>query len=156
LIYLFTYGNLINKYILPDTKMNRPTTSKAKWAGDSPRAYNRSNVMKQVLETPGIDRTTLSKATGLTNAAMTRIVQELIDAKLLKDVGQLQSDGRGRRRSGLAIEETGGYVLGISILAFNSRIVLSSISGEIIDSLPIEPTELSHYLISTNWTKHGY
>jgi len=124
--------------------MNRPATSKAKWAGDSPRAYNRTNVMKQVLETPGIDRTTLSKATGLTNAAMTRIVQELIDAKLLKDVGQLQSDGRGRRRSGLAIEETGGYVLGISILAFNSRIVLSSITGEIIDSLPIEPTELSN------------
>jgi predicted NBD/HSP70 family sugar kinase len=124
--------------------MSRPTTSKAKWAGESARAYNRTNVMKQVLDTPGIDRTTLSKTTGLTNAAMTRIVQELIEAKLLKDVGQLQSDGRGRRRSGLAIDENGGYVLGISILAFNSSIVLSSITGEIIDSLPLEPTEMSN------------
>lgn len=100
--------------------------------------------MKLVLEEPGIDRTLLSKATGLTNAAMTRIVQELIAAGIIKDTGVLDSDGsRGRRRSGLQIDSTGGYVLGLCILAFNSSVALSDLTGKTIEVVRVEPTDIS-------------
>ena len=125
--------------------MKKIVRNKAKWNGESSRAFNRSNVMKHVLENSGIDRTRLAEMTRLTNAAISGIVQELIDAGLLKDVGQVKSDGgRGRRRSGLEINEKGGYVVGISILAFNSSISLTNIAGELIDELHIQPTDISN------------
>lgn len=98
------------------------------------RARNRSDVMQLLLSSPGIDRTRLAQATGLTNAAMTQIVRELIDAGLVRDTGQLDSDGMpGRRRSGLQIEAGGGMVLGLSVLAFNSSVALTDIAGRVID-----------------------
>ena len=115
-----------------------------KWGSDSARAFNRASVMKIVQQSPGIDRTRLAESTGLTNAAMTGIVQELVEARLLKDVGQLQSGGgRGRRRTGLSIDETGGYVLGISILAFNSSVALTDVAGNTLDIADIEPSDIS-------------
>ncbi len=112
---------------------------------DSTRNYNRASVMQLVLETPGIDRTRLAEATGLTNAAMTRIVQELVSAKLLMDTGTLDDHaGRGRRRTGLKVNGSGGYVLGLSVLAFNTSVALTDISGQTIDSLTVEPVDLSN------------
>ena len=111
---------------------------------DSTRNHNRANVMKLVLESPGIDRTRLAEATSLTNAAMTHIVQELISAELLTEIGRLDDNaGRGRRRTGLKINGAGGYVLGLSVLAFNTSIALADISGSIIESRKVEPRDLS-------------
>ena len=125
--------------------MNKVIGIQSKLNGDSARAYNRTNVLKFVLQSSGIDRTRLAEESGLTNAAMTKIVQELIDAKLLKEVGQLKtSGGRGRKRTGLAINETGGYVLGISILAFNSSIALTDLVGNTVDVLSIRPRDISN------------
>ena len=72
---------------------------------DSMRNFNRASVMKLVLENPGIDRSRLANKTGLTNAAMTRIVQELLNVDLLKETGSLKlKQGRGRRSTGLEIK----------------------------------------------------
>ncbi|WP_282610552.1 ROK family transcriptional regulator [Pelagibius sp. Alg239-R121] len=117
----------------------------SKRGGDSARGYNRASVMKLVLEEPGIDRTRLADATGLTTAAMTRIVQELISAGLLKDVGALATgNGRGRKRSGLEIVGPGGFVLGLSILAFNSSIALTDMAGRTIETVRIDPTDIGN------------
>ncbi|MFT5894707.1 MAG: putative NBD/HSP70 family sugar kinase [bacterium] len=120
---------------------------------DGIRARHRTEVMQRVLDTPGIDRTRLAEATGLTNAAMTRIVQELNSAGLVQDAGLLESDraaallqepSRGRKRSGLEINADGGYVLGLSILAFNSAVALSDISGRVLEIVQVEPSDLSN------------
>ncbi|MFT4726475.1 MAG: putative NBD/HSP70 family sugar kinase [Granulosicoccus sp.] len=132
---------------------------------DGIRARHRADVMQRVLETPGIDRTRLAEATGLTNAAMTRIVQELNSAGLVQDAGLLETvgenalvfgrgtgpehgprhgPGRGRKRSGLEINAGGGYVLGLSILAFNSGVAMSDISGRVIEIVQVEPSNISN------------
>lgn len=112
---------------------------------DGIRARHRADVMKRVLANPGIDRTRLAETTGLTNAAMSRIVQELHTAGLVRDAGLLDLDGgRGRKRSGLEINAAGGYVLGLSILAFNSGVALSDISGRVIEAIQVEPSDLTN------------
>jgi predicted NBD/HSP70 family sugar kinase len=132
-----------------------------KGRADGIRARHRTDVMQRVLKTPGIDRTRLAEATGLTNAAMTRIVQELNSAGLVQDTGLLESDGenapvvgrsispgrgpgRGRKRSGLEINADGGYVLGLSILAFNSGVALSDISGRVLAIVQVEPSDINN------------
>ncbi len=111
---------------------------------DTTRNFNRASVMKLILENPGIDRTRLAEATGLTGAAVTRIVQELMNAGLLADTGALdETGGRGRRRTGLEVAGNGGYVLGLGILAFNSSVALTDITGRTIDTLAVEPSQIS-------------
>jgi predicted NBD/HSP70 family sugar kinase len=111
---------------------------------DTMRNFNRASVMKLVLESPGIDRSLLAVETGLTNATMTRIVQELLGTGLVKETtDQKISKGRGRRRIGLEINAKGGYVLGLSILAFNTSVVLADLSGAMIGTVSVEPTDLS-------------
>lgn len=111
---------------------------------DTMRNFNRASVMKLVLESPGIDRSRLAVETGLTNATMTRIVQELLASGFVVEIEVQQSNpGRGRRRTGLRINPKGGYVLGLSILAFNTSVVLADLSGTVITSVAIQPTDLS-------------
>ena len=111
---------------------------------DTMRNFNRASVMKLVLESPGIDRSRLAVETGLTNATMTRIVQELLGTGIVKETAdQKIGQGRGRRRTGLEINAKGGYVLGLSILAFNTSVVLANLSGAMIASASVEPTDLS-------------
>ena len=52
---------------------------------DTMRNFNRASVMKLVLEFSGIDRSRLAVETGLTNATMTRIVQELLGSGLVTE-----------------------------------------------------------------------
>lgn len=111
---------------------------------DTMRNFNRASVMKLVLESPGIDRSSLAVETGLTNATMTRIVQELLQSELVNETAGLKvNQGRGRRRTGLQINAKGGYVLGLSILAFNTSVVLADLSGAMIGNVSVEPTDLS-------------
>ncbi len=111
---------------------------------DTMRNFNRASVMKLVLESPGIDRSRLAVETGLTNATMTRIVQELLGSGLVIETAiQKTNQGRGRRRTGLQINAKGGYVLGLSILAFNTSVVLADLSGAVIESVAVQPTDLS-------------
>lgn len=111
---------------------------------DTMRNFNRASVMKLVLEFSGIDRSRLAVETGLTNATMTRIVQELLGSGLVTETtDQKISQGRGRRRTGLQINAKGGYVLGLSILAFNTSVVLADLSGAMIGSVSVEPSDLS-------------
>jgi predicted NBD/HSP70 family sugar kinase len=111
---------------------------------DTMRNFNRANVMKLVLEFPGIDRSRLAVDTGLTNATMTRIVQELLASGLVSETtDKTVSQGRGRPRTGLEINAKGGYVLGLSILALNTSVVLADLSGAMIGSVSVEPADLS-------------
>lgn len=107
---------------------------------DGSRELNRARLLGLILAEPRVDRTRLAESTGLTNAAVTRIVQELMGVDLVRDVGALDSGkGRGRRRIGLEVNPRGGYVLGVSILAFNSSVALADLTGKIVAMKRIEP-----------------
>ena len=90
-----------------------------------------------------VDRTELALSVGVSNAAITNIVNELIRAGLVQEVdSQHISGSRGRRRIGLRIDGTGGYVMGINVLATNVSIVLADIRGSVIDEIDVNPTQI--------------
>lgn len=116
-----------------------------RWASETARGHNRAHIMKLILSEPGVDRTRLAEATCLTNAAVTRIVQELVSAELVQDTQAMEAGtGRGRKRLGLEINPSGGFVLGMSILAINSNVVLSDMCGRIVDLINVEPHDISN------------
>ena len=69
---------------------------------DSIRRSNRANVMRLIFERPGVDRTALSTAVKRTNAAISNIVNELIQANLIVEGQATHAVVQpGRRRVGL-------------------------------------------------------
>ena len=103
---------------------------------DGVRKTNRARVMRLIHDSPGVYRTELALSVGVSNAAITNIVNELLRAGLVQEVDSQHSPGtRGRRRVGLRIDGTGGYVMGINVLATNVSIVLADICGGVIDEI---------------------
>lgn len=110
---------------------------------DGVRKTNRARVMRLIHDSPGIDRTELALSVGVSNAAITNIVNELLRVGLVREIDSQHSSGtRGRKRVGLQIDGTGGYVMGVSVLATNVGIVLADICGTVIDETDVNPTQI--------------
>jgi len=110
---------------------------------DGVRKTNRARVMRLIHDSPGVDRTELALSVGVSNAAITNIVNELLRAGLVQEVDSQHSPGtRGRKRVGLQIDGTGGYVMGVNVLATNVSIVLADICGSVIDETDVNPTQI--------------
>ena len=111
---------------------------------ESIRGANRAALLRLASNYPDIDRTLMAELAGLTTPAITRISQELISANLLSELGSQKSTGRGRKRQSLRLNPNGGYVLGISILAFNTGVTLCNLAGEIIARKTVTPSDLTN------------
>ncbi len=111
---------------------------------ESVRGNNRATLLKLASHNPDIDRTLMAELAGLTTPAITRISQELISADLLSESGSQKSSGRGRKRQSLRLNANGGYVLGISILAFNTGVTLCNLAGEIIKHKTVTASDLTN------------
>tara|TARA_X000000950_G_scaffold287406_1_gene399549 strand:- start:1817 stop:3067 length:1251 start_codon:yes stop_codon:yes gene_type:complete len=110
---------------------------------DGVRKTNRARVMRLIHNAPGVDRTELALSVGVSNAAITNIVNELLRAGLVREIDSQHSSGtRGRKRVGLQIDGTGGYVMGVNVLATNVSIVLADICGSVIDETDVNPTQI--------------
>ena len=111
---------------------------------ESVRGANRAALLKLALDHPDIDRTLMAEMTNLTTPAVTRISQELIAAGLLVETGALDGGGRGRKRQGLRLNPNGGYVLGVSVLAFNTGVTLCNLAGKVVARELVFPSDLSN------------
>ena len=97
---------------------------------DGVRQVNRARVMRLIQDKSGIDRTELASLIGVSNAAITNIVNELIAANIVQEtISSGDSVARGRKRVGLQIDRSGGFVLGITAIATSVSIVLANIRG---------------------------
>jgi N-acetylglucosamine repressor len=104
------------------------------------RQINRGKVLTLIHESPGIDRTEIAGLVGITNAAITNIVNELIRSRLVEEgPSSVISLTRGRKRVGLWINKHGGYVLGVSVLATHTSVTLSNLLGTVIDEVSFYP-----------------
>ena len=69
---------------------------------DGVRQVNRARVMRLIQDKSGIDRTELASLIGVSNAAITNIVNELIVADIVQEtISSGDSVARGRKRVGL-------------------------------------------------------
>ena len=95
---------------------------------------NRRLVLRQVLFRGPISRSAIATRIGLTQATVSRITRELIDAGLIEEGDAIADRRPGRRFVGLRIKPTGCFIAGISINVFRQDVMVADLTNAPIAS----------------------
>jgi predicted NBD/HSP70 family sugar kinase len=100
------------------------------------RRYNRDAVLRVINEWGSVSRTEIAGRVKLTNATISRIIKELIEAGLVEEGERLVLKGQvGRRQVALRLAKQGAYVLGIAVTLNARDVVIGNGRGDIIDRI---------------------
>jgi glucokinase-like ROK family protein len=102
------------------TKPRRVRSSKHEW-----------NVLQHIHAKPHISRIELSKRTCQSAASITAIVDNLITKGLVVESGHKQS-AMGRKPVSLSVRHDSGFVIGVDLGSFLTRVVVTDILGHIL------------------------
>lgn len=94
----------------------------------------RSRVLDRIRASSQISRVELATATGLTQAAISTIIRQAIDAGLVVEVGYGQSTG-GKRRTMLALDRAARHALGVSLDSERVTYVVTDLTGQLVSRL---------------------
>ena len=97
---------------------------------DYTREYNRKAVLR-ILRRQAMSRAELARATGLTRAAASLIVEELLNAGVVTELAP-QSAGRGRSATPLALLEDSYYALAVDLARKGCTVGLCDIGGNLL------------------------
>lgn len=102
------------------------------------KQINKSIVLNEIEKKGPISRAQISKDTGLNKTTVSTMVSELIEDKLVNELGQGQSSG-GRKPVMLYFNTHAGYAIGIDLGVNYILAVLTDLSGEIVEeeSMPL-------------------
>lgn len=95
---------------------------------DYTREYNRKAVLR-ILRRQAMSRAELARATGLTRAAASLIVEELLNAGVVTELAP-QSAGRGRSATPLALRPDSYYALAVDLARKGCTVGLCDIGGQ--------------------------
>lgn len=111
---------------------------------DNGKELNRRLVLQHIRQGTPISRSEIVDATGLSKAAVSSIVAELIDANLVEEVGS-QTTTVGRPRILLSLVADAGYALGVELTDQECRVILTNLRAEPVQRLtePVPPGDLS-------------
>ncbi len=97
------------------------------------RRRNRDLVLRAIASERSVSRSLISRQTGLTGAAISRITRELIDAGLVKEGESIETKGQvGRRNIGLELDDQGAFVLAIALTANVKSVAIANSRGDIV------------------------
>jgi predicted NBD/HSP70 family sugar kinase len=91
-------------------------------------AQTELGILRLIQAAPSISRIELAERSGLSTAAISGIVNALIQRNLLVEEPSPAS-AIGRRRIGLSLRSDLGYVVGIDLGTFNLRVVVTDLNG---------------------------
>lgn len=94
---------------------------------------------KTIIKQASISKSDLIKETGLTQTTCSRLIEELIDCKLIKENGFGESRG-GRRPLLYEIEENAYYLFGIDISRTYTKVLLLNLNFQVLEEarLPMD------------------
>jgi glucokinase len=101
------------------------------------RHTNARTIFHLLREAGSCSRADLVRASGLSAPTVTKVVADLLDANLIRSIGEGESSG-GRPPSMLAFKADRGYILGVQITSSSLRFLFSDLGGHALDR-----TELS-------------
>src|SRR5262249_14837748 len=108
------------------------------------RNRNRGLVLKQIQSGAARSRTELAKSLGLSLMAITRIVRELLEVQLLEEGERTaRPNSPGRRRTDLALNPAGAYVVGVSLSAYSQCVTLVNTLGDVVEHVTVKLTALN-------------
>ena len=99
--------------------------------GEYIRALNRGVVLALIRREEPVSRAAIAKQTGLSRSTCSLIVDELLQRKLVREVGKGTSSG-GRRGVLLSINYDAGVVVGARLLADGITCAVVSLRGEVL------------------------
>ena len=105
---------------------------------------NRRRVLAELVFRGPVSRSAIAERTGLTNASVSRITRDLIEAGLVMERASVVNPNRpGRRFVELDIDGSGGYVLGIGLNVFQQSVTLADLKNNRIDRIDLSLADLS-------------
>lgn len=96
---------------------------------DLTKELNRRLILEQIRRREPISRSEIVDATGLSKAAVSSIVAELIDAKLVEETGS-QSTAIGRPRILLSLVPDAAFTVGAELTNQECRVILTNLRAE--------------------------
>lgn len=103
------------------------------------RASNMSTVLRNILVSPGeVTRAGLSLRTGMTRATISRLVDDLVGAGLVREVEPGDGGGRGRPANRLTPAEGSAAALGVEVDVTSLDIMLVDLAGRELGHRRIE------------------
>ena len=107
-------------------------TSTSKISSQKVKANHRRLVLAQIIQNGPVARTEIAKQSGLTLASVSRIARNLIDAGMVVEGETLSNSGPGRPFISLDVNETGAYVLSVSINRFSQIVTLANLKNQVV------------------------
>ena len=89
------------------------------------------NVLQLIHAKRNISRMELASRTSLSAASITAIVQRLIDKGLVVESGH-NSSALGRKPVSLSVRENAGFLVGVDLGSFHTRVVITDIRGTLV------------------------
>ena len=103
------------------------------------RASNMSTVLRNILASPGeVTRAGLSQRTGMTRATISRLVDDLVSAGLVRELEPGDGGGRGRPANRLTPAEGSAVALGVEVDVASLDVTLVDIAGRELGHRRIE------------------
>lgn len=102
------------------------------------RAHNRRLVIEEAFRRETVSRGELTRATGLTGAAISRITRELIDIGLLNErFANLGQARPGRPTRALELRPGWAFVVGVGIGAYEQSVQIADLRGRCVARRPL-------------------
>ena len=103
------------------------------------RASNMSTVLRNILASPGeVTRAGLSQRTGMTRATISRLVDDLVSAGLVRELEPGDGGGRGRPANRLTPAEGSAVALGVEVDVASLDVMLVDLAGRELGHRRIE------------------
>lgn len=103
------------------------------------RASNMSTVLRNILALPGeVTRAGLSQRTGMTRATISRLVDDLVGAGLVRELEPGDGGGRGRPANRLTPAEGSAVALGVEVDVASLDVMLVDLAGRELGRRRIE------------------
>ncbi|MCG7520770.1 ROK family transcriptional regulator [Ruegeria sp. Ofav3-42] len=120
------------------------------WSQEEIGLGNRQRVLSEILGAGTISRTQIAERLNLNAASVSRITRDLIDARLVQEADASKPEARrGPRSKKLMVENSGGFVIGIGINAFQQMVTLADLSNNRIaswDAGQVDPADAQEFL----------
>jgi predicted NBD/HSP70 family sugar kinase len=121
------------------TRLRLPRERQDVTSNPTSRDHNKASVLDVVLSRAPVTRSMLIELTGLSKATVSRAVEELRADGFLVDGELAAGNGRGRRSTYLDVPATAGHVVGISLGAQTTCVLVTDLRGREVEHV-IVPT----------------
>lgn len=106
------------------------------------KKMNKTIVLDTIRQRQPLSRADISAAIGLNKATVSSLVSELIDSRLVTEIGPGESRG-GRKPTLLLFNRSAGYAIGIDIRVSDLLAVLVDLEGNVLQEKTVRLTDFS-------------